>query len=129
MANTITRQTLIDGPRNLVVKVHILGDASGDETNTSLIDVSTYAGAPDRVRIDRITWSGDVFDVHMHWDATANVDILTLASGQPIDQKYDGFGGLINNAGTGVTGDILFSTVGLGAEEGTIILEMVKKSA
>ena len=51
MANTITTQTIVDGERNLVTKTTILGDGSGEETATLLIDASTFSGAPDTVKI------------------------------------------------------------------------------
>lgn len=45
MANIIETQTLVDGSRNLVVKVHIDGDGSGNESYTTLIDASAYSPA------------------------------------------------------------------------------------
>ena len=40
---------------------------------------------------------------------------------------FEKFGGLTNNAGTGVTGDVLFSTADASAGDFyTIVLEMVK---
>jgi hypothetical protein len=40
---------------------------------------------------------------------------------------FDKFGGLTNNAGAGVTGDVLFSTADASAGDFyTIVLEMVK---
>ncbi|HDA7291300.1 TPA: hypothetical protein O5T71_002607, partial [Staphylococcus aureus] len=43
MANTITKTTIIDGIRNLVIMLNISGDGSGDETNTLIMDRSTFA--------------------------------------------------------------------------------------
>jgi hypothetical protein len=126
MANTITKQTLVNDARNLVVKVHILGDNSGDEAATNIVDVSALDANIDRVKITRIQSSLEGFSANLIWDATANVDIITLPQSD-MDQDYSSFGGLVNNSTTGRTGDILIDTVGLGAEEGTIILHMKKR--
>ena len=128
MANTITRQTIFDGQRKLIVKVHIVGDGSGEETNTSAVDASTFSPAFTDERLVSVTSSLDGFAVHLHWDATANVDIIALDEGESV-MDFDVYGGgLTNNAGSGKTGDILFSTNGLASgEEGTFILELIKQ--
>ena len=123
MANTITLQTLVDGSTNLVVKAHIVGDNSGDEAATVLIDASAYSA--DSLKIEKIYSSLAGFSVNLIWDATTNVDIVTLTQSDST-MDFREFGGLWNNAGTGKTGDILMDTVGLGAEEGTLILCMRK---
>lgn len=126
MVNTVTKQTILDGETQLIVKMHITGDGSGDETATNLIDVSTYAGAPTEVKIYNIDAAFSGFSVNMLWDATANVDIINLPEGEDIFD-FERFGGLLNNSGTGKTGDIVFTTSGLGSgDEGTIILHMRK---
>lgn len=128
MVNTVTPQTINDAARNLVVKTHILGDGSGEETNLALIDISTFSGTFDDAKIMNIKSDLRGFTVDLHWDATANVDITTLLADEDTDKCYRQFGGLVNNAGAGKTGDILFSTTGLGAgDEGTIILTMKKR--
>lgn len=128
MVNTVTAQTINDGARNLVIKTHIVGDGSGEESDTSLIDISGFNGTFDDVKIMRLQATFRGFSADLHWDATTNVDIKTLPAEEDHDFCYRQYGGLINNAGTGKTGDILFSTTGLGAgDEGTIILTMKKR--
>ena len=128
MANTITSQTLLDGPRNLVVKVKITGDGSGEESDTDLVDISDFTGPPGEVSIEKIKSSLVGFSTKLSWNATTNVDALDLPVGEN-HMDFTPYGGLTNNAGTGVNGDILFSTVGLGAaDDGTIVLEMRKKA-
>jgi len=131
MANSITKQTIVDGSRKLVVKVHIEGDGSGEETNLVLIDASSYSPASTDIKIIGIHSTFQGFTADLAWDATANVPIINIP-----DYEYNlngdqigYFGGLVNNAGTGKTGDILISTTGLGAaDHGTIILEMTKRN-
>lgn len=125
MANTITTQTLNDGPRNLTVKVSVEGDGTGDESNTQLIDVSSFG--VDAVKIEKISGALNGFSVTLEWDATSNLNAYTLPEGESF-VDFRGVGGLINNAGAGKTGDIDFSTTGLGAgDKGSFLLELVKK--
>lgn len=126
MVNTITKQTLLDGQRNLVLQVFILGDGSGDETATLLVDVSTFAGNPGSVRVNKVQSNLSGFSVALLWDANTDVAFLNLNDGWSA-LEFNPIGGLANNSGTGKTGDIMFSTVGLGTgEKGSITLEMVK---
>lgn len=127
MANAITLQTLQDSERNLVVKAVIVGDGvEGEYADELLIDVSAYTGSISTVKIRKIWACLNGFSATLEWDATTNVNILTIPDGDEFDQDYRRVGGLPNNAGVGVTGDILIDTAGLGAEEGTIILWMQK---
>ena len=126
MVNTVTKQTLVDGERNLVVKVQISGDGSGEETDTNLVNISEYSLPNATCKIKRIKATLVGFSMQLIWDADADVKAADVPSGEN-DMDYASWGGLINNAGVGVTGDILFTTLGLGSgDEGSIILEMVK---
>ena len=61
------------------------------------------------------------------FDASTDVFMIELGENQSGDHDYSSFGGLTNNAGSGKTGDINFTTVG--ASDGdtyTIILYMRK---
>lgn len=134
MANTISKQTILDGDRNLVVKVTIVGDNTGDESATQLIDMSTYAArtsddAPvDSLQLLCVSSSLEGWSARLLWDATADVDLLHLPSGNYFDD-FQRFGGIPNNAGAGVTGDINITTVGLGTENGHLTLHFKKKYA
>ena len=127
MPNTIDLQTLSDGPLNLVVKVKITGDGSGDEVDRILINISEYEGPLSEVRIVRILPSLRGFSVTLSWDADANVKIIDILSDDSAPLDYCHFGGLPNNAGVGKTGDILLTTRSLNnGDEGTLVLEMKK---
>lgn len=128
MAATITSQTILDGERNLVVKTHLVGDDSGEITNSMMVNMSEYSGSPTDLKIMHINSSLTGFSVHLHWGADTNVDIYNLPTGEQ-DLDFTKAGGLVNNAGSGKTGDILFSTVGIALnEEGTITLTMKKRT-
>jgi hypothetical protein len=123
MANTITTQVIVDGSRNTIIKVFIIGDGSGEETNTVVFDASAYKTASTSNKLRKTCYNLNGFEAVLNWDATANVPLITLGQGH--QEQIDFFrygGGLPNNGGAGRTGDILMTTTGLGAgDEGYII--------
>ena len=128
MANAVTSQTLLDGPRNLVILLTGVLDTS-NETRTIKVDVSSYDPAPTKVRVDKIQYSiAGALQVLLDWDATTDVTFAVL-SGQG-ELEACKFGGLQNNAGAGVTGDIYLTTLGYsaGTVSYTLLLEMTKVS-
>jgi hypothetical protein len=50
--------------------------------------------------------------VSILFDATSDVLAIQLGENQSGHHDYTSFGGLPNNAGSGVTGDVQFTTVG-----------------
>lgn len=110
MADAVTSQILVDGERNVVMKFTNVSDGTG-ETAVLKVDVSTLAGAPASVKITRIDYDISGMAVNVLWDATADVSAIVLSTGQ-FSLDFGVMGGLPNNAGAGVTGDILFSTIG-----------------
>lgn len=127
MANSITTQTLQDGPKNLIVHLHIDGDGSGEETDTVIVDASTYSPAFTKASLLRVWGSLNGFNAHLSWDATTNTDLLAVPDYE-FNADFFSFAGIVNDAGAGRTGDILLTTVGLGASDhGAIILWLKKK--
>jgi hypothetical protein len=125
MADAVASQTILDGSRNVVVKLTNLSDGTG-EAAVLKVDVSALSGAPSRVTIDRVHYCVNGMVARLLWDATTDVTALELAGDGCLD--FTSFGGLTNNAGTGVTGDILLTTVGHTASDSyTIVLEMTKR--
>lgn len=124
MADAVSSQTLIDGTRNAVMKFTNTSDGTG-ESAVLKVDVSALSGAPTSVKITKIHYSVAGMVARLLWDADTDVTIVDLQG----DGKLccEDFGGLQNNGGAGVTGDILLSTVGHTAGDSyTIILEMQK---
>lgn len=104
-------QVILDGPRNAVVK----------QVGAGTIDVSTLVGAPAEVRIGALYYDvGVVADAVIAWDATVDQTIMNL-SGRSV-MHFSHFGGLINNAGSGKTGDIVIAGTGVF----TVIFELIK---
>ena len=124
MADAVSTQTIIDGERNVVQKFTNLSDGTG-EAAVLKVDVSALNGAPSRVKINKIHYSVAGMVATLLWDATTDVRIVDLQGDGCLDAT--GYGGLINNAGTGITGDILLTTSGHSLNDSyTIILEMAK---
>ena len=136
MADAVTSQTLIDGDRYAVMKFTNISDGSGESAVTK-VDVSalqplasnTAAQKPcTGVAIERIWWQCIGMKVRILFDASSDVMAIELGENQSGSHDYTIFGGLTNNAGSGKTGDINFTTVGhTSADTYTIILYMRKE--
>ncbi len=125
MANTIARQVLFDGTRKHIERLTIIGDGSGEETATLFNAVSGNCGLTTKLVKIQATLSG--FSARLLWDASTPVFFQQIPSDKDIEADYYEFGGIINNAGTGVTGDIKFTTQGLGnGDSGSIVLTIMK---
>lgn len=125
MADAVSSQTLVDGAKNVVMKFTNVSDGTG-ETSVLKVDVSALSGAPERVKIIAVHWKLSGMSVRILWDATTDVDALVLSEGEG-HHCYRKFGGIQNNAGDGVTGDILFTTLGASMNDSyDITLEMQK---
>jgi hypothetical protein len=126
MADAVASQTLIDGIRNVVQKFTNASDGTG-ESAVVKVDVSALNGAPPRVRLMRAHYSTAGMAIRLLWDATTDVTIFEVGPDQTGCLDFTAFGGLYNNAGTGVTGDIMLTTIGHTAGDSyTLVLEMVK---
>lgn len=127
MANTFTTQILNDGIRNTVIQAYLESDATGEESNTVLVDASALSGTFSKLKVKRIHSTLTGFNAKLLWDATANVPFLNLIDGET-DEDWTKQGGLQNNAGAGVTGDILITTDGFTAatDQGSITIHVQK---
>jgi hypothetical protein len=130
MAHAVTTQVLLDGPRQTIIKVTIKGDgASGELSKAVVFDASAYDPEATSNALMDITYCLNSFSGELFWDATTDVAMMSLATDHPHHECFFQEGGLVNNAGTGVTGDILLSTVGLAATttDGYIIFHIKKR--
>lgn len=122
MTDAVSSQTIINGERNLVMKFTNTSDGTG-ESAVLKVDVSALGATG--VKINTIRYSVAGMVLRLLWDATSDVTIVDLQGDGCLD--CTGFGGLPNNAGTGVTGDILATTIGASSGDSyTIIIEMQK---
>ena len=94
-------QIIEQGPRNLVVKF----DGAGPHT----VDVSALEPPCEELRIMKITYdNAGEGEATLEWDATAEV-LAWKANGHSDTHCFNHFGGLVNNAGAGVTGDVIYT--------------------
>ena len=126
MADAVASQTLHDAARNAVMKFTNLSDGTGESAVTK-VDVSALVSAPTRVRVARIHYTTSGMLVRLLWDADTDVAMIEIAADQTGCLDFSRFGGLVNNGGTGVTGDIKLTTVGhSNGDSYTFVLEMMK---
>ena len=131
MADAVTSQTIIDGERTAVMKFTNVSDGTGESAVTK-VDVSALSknrlGAScASVQINKVWYVTAGMGVNILFDATADV----LAMGLPADSEgtldFSSFTGIPNNAGSGKTGDIQFTTVGhTSGDTYMVVLELIK---
>jgi len=133
MANSVTGPTnQFDGEKKLIVYCSVYSD--GSASSTTLVDVSALNAAPDGTACSTVTlnkiWytcsgSPDA-PASLDWDATTDVTFLTLSYDNSFD--FSSFGGLVNTAASGYSGDVLLvipSTSDAGNEY-TVWCEFIK---
>ena len=132
MADAVTSQTIQDGARHVVMSFTNVSDGTG-ESAVKKVDVSALTSDPmtgsscSGVSIDSVWFSTLGMSVKLLWDADTDVLALHLPADYSDTLDMSEFTGLRNNAGTGVTGDIMFTTVGHSSGDAyTVILKMVK---
>jgi|TARA_R100001460_G_scaffold1452_5_gene5503 hypothetical protein len=132
MADAVTSQTLVDGQKTAVLKFTNVSDGTG-ESAVKKVDVSALAtnsaGATcTRATIEKIWWQCNGMKVKILFDASTDAFCIELGENQSGHHDYSSFGGLSNNAGSGVTGDIMFTTVGHSSADTYTIIMQVRKS-
>ena len=131
MDDSVTSQTIQDGERKAVLKFTNVSDGTG-ESAVKKVDVSALTknargDSCTSVTINRIWWQCTGMAVKIEFDATSNVLAIGLSEDSNGFHDYSAFSGIPNNAGSGVTGDLDFSTVGhTSGDTYMVILEMIK---
>ena len=133
MADAVASQIIVDGSSFVAIKLTNISDGTG-ETAVTKVDVSaleadsrTGQSCTD-VNIERIWWQCIGMEVRILFDADTDVMAIELGENQSGNHDYSIFGGLTNNAGTGKTGDVKFTTVGASSGDTyTVILYLRKK--
>lgn len=117
--NTYNVQTLLDGPRNTVVKVDVSLDGSGDYANPEiLLDPRTLCsyGPPVNMsgpkarllRVDLLDWDiQDGLIINLWWEGVGSMPLWRMV-GRSVEKAFPQ-GGLQNNADQ-PTGRITFTT-------------------
>jgi hypothetical protein len=134
MADAVTSQTILDGERLFIAKFTNISDGTG-ETAVLKIDVSTLARnsfnlACNGVKLNKIYATTHGMEVRILWGATTDVFAWMIPQNTNYLMDLSSFGGIPNNASTGVTGDVLFTTADASSGDMyTIVLECIKTYA
>ena len=134
MADAVASQTLLDGERLFIAKFTNISDGTG-ETAVVKIDVTTLARnafnlACNGVKINKIWATTHGMEVRILWDASTDVFAWLIPQNTNYLLDFSSFGGLKNNAGTGVNGNVLFTTSDASSGDMyTIVLECIKTYA
>ena len=131
MADAVTSQTLFDGDKHVVMKFTNISDGTGEsavkKVDVSALNADIYGNTCSSVATEKIWWQCIGMKVRLFFDATSDAFIIELGENQSGYHDYSEFGGIKNNAGSGKTGDIDFTTVGhSSADTYTITLKMRK---
>lgn len=134
MADAVATQTLLDGERLVIQKFTNISDGTG-ETAVNKVIVANLAPnaagfACTGVKINRIWANTHGMEVRILWDATTDVFAWMIPQNTTYNMSFADFGGLTNNAGTGVTGNIAFTTIDQSSGDMySIVLECIKTYA
>jgi len=131
MADAVTSQTIQDGERKAVLKFTNISDGTG-ESAVSKVDVSALTAnragkACTEVAVAKIWWQCVGMGVELLNDATSDTLIIGLSPDSNGFHEYSDFSGIPNNAGSGKTGDVKFTTIGASSSDTyTVIVEVLK---
>ena len=131
MADTVTSQTIQDGDKIAIMKFTNASDGTGEsavkKVDVSALKANSLGQSCTSVTISRIYWACVGMRVNIELDASTNVLAMPLPADSTGDEYYDLFTGIPNNAGSGKTGDIDFTTVGHSSGDAySIILVLTK---
>ena len=131
MVDTVTSQTIQDGQRKAVLKFTNASDGTGEaavkKVDVSALSTNAAGESCTSVQINRIWWQCTGMSVKIEFDASTNVLAIGLSEDSNGYHDYSDFSGIPNNAGSGKTGDLAFTTVGHSSGDTyMIILELIK---
>lgn len=134
MANTVDIKVLHDTLTKRIISVYISGDGTGEETDTVIYDFSADTNKRNASvssgKIRRLQWANDSYDLHIEWAGATKHLITHLNQNDNGDFDFNFDTELVGlpNLATTPTGDIVISTVNLGAaDHGSFILEILKE--
>ena len=116
MADAVATQTIQDGARKAIFRFTNVSDGSG-EAAVKKIDVAALTADPvsgaacSKVSIEKIWYTTIGMGVKIFFDASTDLLAWQLNADYADELDFSEFNGIPNNAGSGVTGDIMFTTV------------------
>ena len=131
MADAVTSQTIQDGERKAVLKFTNISDGTGEaavkKIDVSALSANSAGSACTEVAVAKIWWQCVGMGVELLNDADANTLIIGLSPDSNGYHDYSDFSGIPNDAGSGKTGDVMFTTIGASSSDTyTVIIEVLK---
>ena len=136
MADAVTSQTIVDTDKRAIIKLTNLSDGSGEsavaKVDVSALNTNAKGETCSRVTIDQIWYDVGGMRVALEWNASTNVVAVVLGGSAAAGNvqghmDFRSFGGIKNNAGSGINGDLDLSTSGhTNLDHYTIVLELRK---
>jgi hypothetical protein len=133
MADAVATQTIQEDGKTAIFRFTNVSDGSG-ESAVNKIDVSGLNTDPmtgkscTSVTLQCIWYSTVGMGVKIFFDASTNVLAWELRADDARTIDFTNFTGIPNNAGSGKTGDILFTTVGHSSGDVYNVVLQVKKN-
>ena len=133
MADAVATQTIQEDGKTAIFRFTNVSDGSG-ESAVNKIDVSGLNADPvtgkacSRVTLQCSWYSTIGMGVKIFFDASTNVLAWELKADDARTIDFTRFTGIPNNAGSGKTGDILFTTVGHSSGDVYNVILQVKKN-
>ena len=131
MADAVTSETLLDGPSDLVMRFRNVSDGSGEsavaKVDASALSADVHGTSVTKVIIEQIWWNTVGMSAELFWNASSNISARKIKIDSEGYSDYKDFGGLINNAGSGVNGDVLLTTTGHSSGDTYDIILSMKK--
>lgn len=133
MADAVATQTIQDDGKTAIFRFTNVSDGTG-ESAVVKIDVSSLAPDPmtnaacSSVTIQKIYYTTIGMGVKIFFDATTDVLAWQLNADWTDTLDFSDFTGIPNNAGSGKTGDVAFTTVGHTSGDVYNIVIQVSKS-
>jgi hypothetical protein len=134
MVDTVATQTLLDGERLVIQKFTNISDGTGETAVNKVIVANLSPNAAGQactgVKINKIWATTHGLEVRILWDATTDVFAWMIPQNTNYFMDFSDFGGLQNNAGTGKTGNVAFTTLDASAGDMySIVIEGIKTYA
>ena len=132
MADAVTSTTIVDGERLAVIQLTSTSDGTGESAVTK-VDVSALSSSSNGqactgVKLGKIVYSTFGMSARLLWVADTNTVCWDLNSDYADSEDFSEFGGLVNTAGTGKTGDIKLTTADHSSGDSYVIVLTLIKS-
>ncbi len=131
MADAVTSTTLLDSDRLAIIQLTNTSDGTGEsavvKVDVSALQPNNFGKACTGVRLAKIVYSTFGMSAKLLWVATTDTICWDLNENYTDSEDFTEFGGIVNTAGTGKTGDIALTTTGHASGDSYVIVLTVIK--